>query len=83
MSAYREALVSLQKLSKAQLEKLSKRKLSESEVKIFKRANNKNDDTAEYIKGLEKEVIELNSVIASLRDQEQENAKQPAGPSGC
>lgn len=71
MSAYHQALVSLQKLSKAQLEKLSKRKLSESEARIFKRANYKHDDTAEYIRRLEKEVIELNSVIASLRDQEQ------------
>jgi hypothetical protein len=72
MSAYREALISLQKLSKAQLEKLSKRKLSESEARIFKRTNYKNGDTAEYIRNLEKEVIELNTVIASLRDQEQE-----------
>ncbi|MEA3140738.1 MAG: hypothetical protein QOK23_2907 [Gammaproteobacteria bacterium] len=72
MSAYRQALVSLQKLSKAQLEKLSKRKLSESEVRIFKAANYKYDDTAAYIRGLEREVIELNSVIASLREQEQE-----------
>jgi hypothetical protein len=66
MSAYMEALVSLQKRSKAQLERFKK-----SEVRIFKGTKNKNDDTEEYIRGLEKDVIELNSAIASLRDNEQ------------
>ena len=37
---------------------------------MLKGTPKKDDDIAEYIRRLEQDVIELNSAIASLRDQE-------------
>ena len=78
MSAYTEALVALQKRSKSQLEKFKKReaifKGAVFKGTISKGTRKKDDDIAEYIRRLEKDVIELNSAIASLRDQEQDKS---------
>ena len=78
MSAYTEALVALQKRSKSQLEKFRQREVifkgAVFKGTISKGTRKKDDDIAEYIRRLEKDVIELNSAIASLRDQEQDKS---------
>ncbi|MDP9089694.1 MAG: V-type ATPase subunit a family protein [Pseudomonadota bacterium] len=76
MSAYTQALEALQKRSKSQLEKFRKREVKFKGAvfkgTISKDTQKKDDDIVEYIRRLEKDVIELNSAIASLRDQEQD-----------
>ncbi len=74
MSAYLEALVALQKRSRSQLEKFRRGQVifkgEVSKRTIFKGTHKKDDDINEYIRRLEKDVIDINSAIASLRDQE-------------
>lgn len=74
MSAYMEALVALQKRSRSHLEKFRRGEVIFKGAVFrgtkFKGTHKKDDDIDEYIRRLEKDVIEINSAIASLRDQE-------------